>query len=118
MDFQDTNTNGVPFSPATYYDEEITRIEPHFSPIRNTSHLPVATSHLPALVDYISSAQASGTLENTAANIVLEPKTPAVTTYEPHTPTVNVSTLKNTTATMKFDQKPPKQPPSSMSGTS
>ena len=109
MDFQDINTKGVPFSPATYYDEEITRIESHFPPINDTSHLPVATSPLPALVEYISSAQAS-TLENTAADIVLKPKTPAVTTYEPHTPTVNVSTLKNTTATMKFNQKPPKQP--------
>jgi hypothetical protein len=109
-DFQDINTNGVPFSSATYYDEEITGIEPYFFPIHDTSHLPVAKSPLPALVDYISSAQASSTLENTTADVVSELKTPAVTTYEPHTPTVNVSIPKNATATKKFGQKLPKPP--------
>jgi hypothetical protein len=47
-------TNGVPLSPATCYDEEITQTDPHFPPFHDPSHLSVATSPLPVPADYVN----------------------------------------------------------------
>jgi hypothetical protein len=110
MDFRAITTNGVPFSPATYCDEEIARVEPQSPPIHDPPHLSVATSPLPALVGYVSSAQINGAFKNPTTDGILEPTTPVVTTNEPSTLTVNTSTPENATTTGEFDQKPPKPP--------
>jgi hypothetical protein len=106
-------TNGAPFSPATHCDEETARMEPPFPPIHDPPHFPVISSPLPALADYISSAQNSSTFENPTTDVVLKPTTPIFTTHKLHTPTVNVPTPENATTsstTGELYQKPPKPP--------
>jgi hypothetical protein len=108
-DFRGITTNGTPPRPATSYDEKTAQVESPFPPFHVPPHLSVATSPLPALVGYVSSAQNSSSFENSTAYVVLEQMTPIVTIYEPSTPTFNTLTPKNMT-TREFGQKPRKPP--------
>jgi hypothetical protein len=110
MEFRGSTTNGTPFSPAIYCDEETARVELPFPPFHVPPHLSVATSPLPALVGYVSSAQIRSAFKNATADVVLEPTMPVITIYKPHILTAHVPTPENATTTREFIQKLPKPP--------